>query len=337
MSSLEDNDYSDYVSEVFMKSDIKIHEGFIRNALSKLKINRTRENINRVALPPELVRENYNIDFQGIKNPKHREIVAEFCDVITKNFNDKILTNFFNNINDLTIRKNKLSIFSGNDGTYQGGKYNRITVFDNDSIDHELFHMASSSYKNGIYYDGLSQYYAIQTKRGQKFVSDIGDGINEGYTKLLEERYFGKKRDRITYRNELLIASRVEIIVGEGKMAEYYFENNLQGLIDHLARYSTPESAKKLITDFDYIHKSDNIVIGRDKKRINDCINYIKEYLCNCYMNKLLMELQRGVISEREMTILYSEFLSAFKEKMYVGPFKYIVEWGIEKEEKRIR
>lgn len=309
-----------------------IHENFIKGIFDnkKYKLDDKYINVNQVALPPELQLHNSQLAAERVNDPKIKPYVARFSKVMLDNFPPNVLINFFNNIKTVTIKRDLSRFFSGDAGVYIGADQNSIYYLDKDSLYHELFHMASSSREGNINFDGLSQYYFIRTGAKTISVSDIGDGINEGYTQLLTNRYFGNGRKSYIYDKEVTYASRVEKIVGTDKMTEYYFNNNLYGLINALAQYSNEERAQKFITDLDYVHKADMKLFSIDRKKMKESINSIKEFLADCYMNKLIGQYERREYNINDVARMYAEFLSAFTTSIRVGPFKYEYQYGIE-------
>ena len=114
-----------------------------------------------------------------------------------KNCSFEDLTILINNINTLKIHCKSFKILNLIFNTNYAGEYDTITntININDEeikkdIFHELLHMASSFYKNGVVFSGFSQL---------RF-SSIGDGLNEGYTELLCRRYFVKDEVEDSYK-----------------------------------------------------------------------------------------------------------------------------------------
>lgn len=291
------------------------------------------ENANLVALPPALERVVPTIIQHGITHPRIKAHVDFFCRVLVENFPPEILSNFYRNITTLRVNRTLSGIFNGS--SYHSALKNYIEYIGKNDLFHELFHMASASYKDGIYYDGLSQYYFIYSPNKKLRKSDIGDGINEGYTQLLTDRYFNKGRKSKTYSKEITCAKCVEKIVGKEELRNCYFTNDLQGLIDRLAVYSGPEKAKQFIIDLDTIHKEDNKIVTRNRGKVQKALDSVKEFLATTYMNKLLNEYEKGLIDRETVTKEYAEFLSVFEPRVYVGPHKYTVNYGVEKERSR--
>jgi len=128
---------------------------------------------------------------------------------------------FYNNLKSLKINQSNFIQKILNKINKRSGWYspddNEINYVDRleakDTIFHELLHAASSieDKEESISFSGFEQ---INCERWQK----IGRALNEGYTELLNQRYFSPVRD--VYTMEVTIAKMIERIVGREKMTE---------------------------------------------------------------------------------------------------------------------
>ena len=85
-----------------------------------------------------------------------------------------------------------------------------------------------------------------------------GCGLNEGYTELLNKRYFSKcKKDRGAYPEQQFIALGIEEIVGRERMESLYFDADLEGLVKELSQYASVEEIHELLRVIDECHKND--------------------------------------------------------------------------------
>lgn len=272
------------------KVAITIHNSFIWKIHSghKLKLYNRSVKEADVLFPPDIYTEVVDINPKNITDLHVREIIDNFTKVIVNNFDSDLLANFYNNINDVEIKKNYANmIISGCSGIYSGTKKNIIKYLDLKSLPHELFHMSSFSYQDGVYYNGFSQFYSRQNKDGKKEACYIGFGLSEGYTELLTERYF--KDDEIikAYKYETVVASCVEKIVGPDIMAKCYFKNNLYYLINTLGEYSSEKEANKFILNVDRYNRYSLYGSQEEKEKLGDISIEIKDYLVKCYIEKL--------------------------------------------------
>ncbi|MBP3444958.1 MAG: hypothetical protein J6K23_03380 [Bacilli bacterium] len=133
------------------------------------------KDISKVSIPLELKKKYTNIEIDQISSEKVSKAVFEFADVLKKDFPQDALINFYNNVNEVKIRRNNLLFMLGADGVYSF-KSNKINYGSLRSIYHKLFHVASSSFDSdsNIGYVG---FYQSHLNLDSKF--NIGDEIND--------------------------------------------------------------------------------------------------------------------------------------------------------------
>lgn len=122
------------------------------------------------------------------------------------------------------------------------------------SMSHELIHLFSSTYddKNRREFIGFSQ-------RDLDTRFEIGRGINEGYTTLIDERVFPENYDPHSYTYEMKIAELVELFFEDAKdMQHLFFNHNLPGLIKKLEEYAEREEIISLLYKIDKITLSNS-------------------------------------------------------------------------------
>ena len=256
------------------------------------------------------------INYQLIATREYSYAINEFINVMKKKVPEASLINFYNNINDVDIKLRKPLFIKYNILADYDVKKNRIRVFNNNSytvIYHELLHMASSYYKDRIRYSGFKQ------TAGSK---EFGQGINEGYTQLLTERYFGHVNEMTgIYEYEMLVASSLEKIVTKSVMEKNYFDANLGNLIKELSVYTSEEEVIKFIlnTDFVNMHLADKNPSIKEKTILADIFTYNHQFLFKTYATKLKRQIENGII-DKEL----------FKEKMikYTNPLGLSVKVG---------
>ena len=229
-----------------------------------------------------------DVDLDGIKNTPVAPYIYDFFKIIKEKIPSKNLSNLYRNADSLKIRlcdfkyNNLLvslceGVLSHTSGVYNKAKNiimiepNRI----NRSIFHELLHMSSNYRDNDTLYSGFSQ-SPINDKT--RFV--VGNNLNEGYTEVLNKRYFQSDDYHESYPLYYSYASAIEKIVGKAKMEELYFTANLPGLVEELAQYSSMEEASSFIRKTDFYDK-DNYLANAYS---------IYSFLVESYSNKLLSE-----------------------------------------------
>ena len=211
----------------------------------------------RIFTPPEIKQKYTDLETKKLRYSDYRVYIYEFIDKMKANYPKSSLKNFYNNINNVKIKRDLQSILINASGHYEASintifisnsllsKYTKETLF------HELLHMASTIYKFGIVCSGFFQSSFI--------IKRIGEGINEGYTQLLTKRLCDKN-EMNTYKEEVRIATNLEKIIGMDTMQDLYFNANLPGLIEEMSKYSSEEDAIRFIINVDYIHKHKKII-----------------------------------------------------------------------------
>lgn len=245
---------------------------------------------------------------------ENQEIISEFIKILESSFSNCDLSSFYTNIENLKIdlkkenffisllnfiygsktgsfylaSKNK--IYTGNE--FEHSQYKRAILF------HELLHMASTRKINKSYFSGFHL--------SNKDIS-IGEGLNEGYTELLNCRYFDKNSHGNSYYDLQMIAHGVESIYGKSKMEEAYFSNNLKGLIEELEKYVTYDEAIRLLIN------SDNLLKRNIRNDYGKCISLAKEIrvdIANIRLKQLKEKKENGEISKQKyISCIYEQEL----------------------------
>ena len=139
---------------------------------------------NQLLQHPELISYYTNLINSELYNSKFGPYLKQFVTTMEKTFSQTDLTLFYNNINSLKIVNKKFINTFNTKGIYNPFKneINLIENGENESIYHELLHMASGMTMNDEIYCGF-----YQAKRNTIV---IGKALNEGYTEVLHQRYF---------------------------------------------------------------------------------------------------------------------------------------------------
>lgn len=214
----------------------------------------------------------------------------EFNELLERVYSEESLNNYHNNIRTIKISKSKLldklmMQSKSYTGVYQPLS-NTIKILKDDSIYHELFHMASTRNYKII---GFQQ-------------SDIGKSLNEGYTELMNQKYF--INDKIpSYSTQVEIAKQLDRIVGKEKMENLYLNSDLKGLVNELRKYATFEDIEKFVSNSDYILTMEMHQWTSQKSRLkkNDikknemallkkATTETEEFLEKCLENKIIIE-----------------------------------------------
>ena len=196
---------------------------------------------------------------------------------------------------------NNMAIFHFN--TPKIENYDKRKI-EEDIATHELLHM-STTYKKGII-TLCGFYQAIGGKH------KIGVGLNEGYTELLNERYFSNTFPTASYINQKHLALGIEEIVGKETMEKLYFDANLAGVIEELSNYISKEEALTLIREIDEDHMSEKKDFASYYKQALELRNKIA-HVQNIKNEKLLIE---GKITQEEYD--YNNLKSQFYKSGYI-------------------
>ena len=251
----------------------------------------------------KLVKPDHVIDYDIFEDIDIKNTIKHFVDTITKEFTEEELILFYRNISSLKIIKKDFD-----DSQYTSGKYdvvhNIIYVDDNRAIYHELFHVATTIISKKSEIVGFYQY--------NKTLDDgFGDCLNEGYTQLLTEEYFGKETEKADiYRYEVIVAKALEHIIGKDKLKRLYINADLNGLINELKKYN---STKEIIN---FINRLDFICNNRYEEKLNNFKqNEVMHYIKEINESLILMyaeRLKEDRLSQREVDQFMSDYLDLF-------------------------
>ena len=224
---------------------------------------------------------------------KENKDLYEFFKKVLLYTNKANIRNLGNNIQTLKIykeNKNKLIMILKDESTI--GKYrpseNKIFLYDNKktTINHELLHVSSSNTDCDTV--GFNKIYS---ENNDLKYSEIGRGLNEGYTELLNNRISTERSysyillNKIAFLIELLFENKTD-------MKDHYFNSNVEGIIYELSKYIEKEEIIELLIDIDelyhtksilmyYIIKKKLLKIAKENKTKEETKNFKKEYKQN--------------------------------------------------------
>ena len=198
---------------------------------------------------------------------KFDDSILRFYNILQEKLSHCNQSGFYNNLENVRIRekqkvsnikvdlktsgdycslKNRINLYLKNIALRKGNYNDQLE----DVLSHELLHMATSYTKGKITLSGFSQII------GGKISACCG--LNEGYTELLNKRYFSKcKKDRGSYPEQQFIALGIEEIVGREKMESLYFDADLEGLVKELSQYASIEEIHELLGTIEDCHQND--------------------------------------------------------------------------------
>ena len=269
---------------------------------AKLKRRAIEGIIQRNLTPTDQRRLSLN---ECLNQEENNYIIERFYNVLETQLSHCDTSSFFRNIQSLTItekpktlRERLEEILSLKASGYYFSENNSIRIFSShtDSNDeyvngiktHELIHMATTRKDGDMTLCGFER-----TRNRISFAT----GLNEAYTEIINRRYFAN-RGAGSYQRLQPIAEQIEHLVGRKKMEQFFFSNDLNGLVDAMAKYTSREDALKLIQKMDYIYKC----YGKPGEKL------LQETLCrqarvdiaNIRLNFFKKKFESGKISEQQ-------------------------------------
>ena len=190
----------------------------------------------------ELKSNKFNSNFD---TPNTSYDIDEFKTFIIENFTAYDIDLSLNNLEHVTIQKypKLFGLLFGRSGNFNPRK-NKVSVFSQDSLEHELYHAMTSL--GGNWKKAICGFHQV------KGLYSIGKTYNEGYTTLLERRNHGSGKD--SYNNEVKITELTELLFDEKEeFGQLYLDMNLHGLLDKLSSYSSRAEALKFIAMTDLV------------------------------------------------------------------------------------
>lgn len=317
------SDHISYVSRKYVFVPLKVNRDYKK--YSSKQIMTIRAN-------PLVFNKSNSVDKDKIESVAYySSAIFNFINVLEKKFTKSVLRNFYHNINSISVNEVKEMIKNPR----TKGRYN---LFNNIiylkekqvvSIYHELFHMSSTKVFGNFSYSGFSLYNRTERK-------SIGIGITEGYTQLMTERYFGndsttrfleknygiENAKRIvgrSYQFQVLIASKLEEIIGKEKMEELYLNADLYGLVDELTKYSSKEEINDFISKMDFLHSNIKSVYEFSLKndKLKRSFVEVSNFLLKCYSKKIDIEHGDVFLYKRDVINYYLNDLINFYDRYF--------------------
>ena len=170
-----------------------------------------------------------------------------FASELLKHVKLENMRNFMKSAPFITIHQHPLKETEKSDGRIKAGSYTpeskEIDIYledNNSTLYHELLHAASSDFTYNV--SGFN----IYLESGES----LGKGLNEGYTELLNKRFFDKKSK--SYIRLQKLAELIELFYeNKEDMVTDYFNADIFGLVGELLKSMTLEEAIDIIVDID--------------------------------------------------------------------------------------
>lgn len=264
-----------------------------------------------------------NIKKKPIKIGKIKRSIPKDVDNTFHDFADKLkntnfnLDIFYKNIKNVKLINGTKKEMSNLDNVAEYNIFSNairyIREYFKIGIMHELFHLASTIHGNNRLFSGFLQ----MDKRNKRF---IGLGLNEGYTAILDDRYFADYDSRKievigkSYLVTKYFVSMVEEAVGHENMEEWYSTCDLESLTKTLATATDYESTKKF---YECLDKICLLLESKKFRRKNvriimESYEYASVYIARLYLDVLEHAYLDGEICNDD----YEDFLLNFKEQL---------------------
>ena len=233
------------------------------------------------------------------------DFIEEYPDYI-KDFIDRMegknLNNFYHNIKDIDIipvNKNETNL-PHSAAEYDVAKnliqYRKGSLKKN--IMHELLHVASRIELKDRILCGFMQV----DNQGY----GIGVGLNEGYTALMDDRYFlDYEESKINefskvYKMSKYICGLLEMLVGREEMERMYLDADLHSLFKELRYYSSSAKAYEFIINMDKLFNEADIKSIPNIRNVMILYNKIIYFLSECFLTRFNMLLDEKIINDEE-------------------------------------
>ena len=181
------------------------------------------------------------------KLKEENEVLFIFASDLLKNVKIENMRNFMKSAPFITIHQCPLKEAETSNGRIKAGSYilesKEVEIYldsNNTTLYHELLHAASSDFSYNV------SGFHIRLKAGES----LGKGLNEGYTELLNKRFFHKKK--LAYTKLQKLAELIELFYdNKDDMVTDYFNADAIGLIGKLLKSMSLEEAIDIIVDMD--------------------------------------------------------------------------------------
>lgn len=193
-------------------------------------------------------------DKKDAMNKKKFEVLYPYVEALVKQVPEEDLKLMYKNLKTLKLEKfckPLMFLYAGDmgvTGVYSHDKQ-RIRYAEEDSLGHELLHMCSTYYNKqmGIVECGFAQLKEGNTKKDRVF---IGQALTEGYTELLNVRYF--KKDEMSYLGYVKIARLLELFFANSRdMESFYFHHDLPGFVNYMSKFMPYKKVIDVLTTLD--------------------------------------------------------------------------------------
>ena len=328
------------MSEILTNADYRkiikayLHNNFLRKIPHSLRV-KTPIKIGIVKrISPDIKSGIYDINLLHSAK-KYEHIIDGFKEVIDYKLSHCNNSAFYNNIEELSVRtidKNTPPI--NLPSTHYDSDYTQITLNEleyqskditeeeyqrniENAFTNELIHLATS-YTRGV----LTSTGFQQTIPG---VQMVGMGLNEGYTELINRRYFQQKlpenaSEQINvYEEQQIFAYGIEKLIGRKTMEKLFFDADLEGLVTEMSKYADINVVLDIIKKIDEFHISkEQITKEQLSAEIKTTLaNLIQKRIDKTYHEGRIRQDQYESLSLENALYLYGQEIIKQKNNLY--------------------
>lgn len=283
---------------------------------SKFKLNKEKTKLIIIASKPKT--NHVKLTKEDIENIKKKPIGNELLKLrkkICKKFKGENLNLLNRNIKTVKIKikyfapEILLLKFASGKYSLQKNRIKLINLLKEGSTSHEFLHMATSFYdpkvKTG--FSGFQQSFYFLNK-------GIGYGLNEGYTELLNKRYFKEEIKSRNYSYDIctFFALKLEEIVEKDRMESFYMTADLFGLYNYLLNFDNSENVLNFIKIIDSLLIKVSLF---NLKKYEKHYELIECYLAKWYMVKKKQELDNNIIDKNIYDIEIKKYIDSLNNK----------------------
>lgn len=223
----------------------------------EIKIIMEKYNQNDVKIPEIKKYEYQSLFGNQIKFGEFDNIINEFVHTSLFKIGNINLDTLIHNLKSLKIRKQSSREFEGQKAEHYYPYLNYLVISENYNIIdiiHALLHMTSR------YSDGkeIRLGFSFNIKINDEY-QEWGRGFNEGYVACLEKRYFPQYVTMKRYALQQRVMNVIEYIVGKENLEKYFFNANIESLIEDLEKYLPRKTIITLIRALDFITENNNV------------------------------------------------------------------------------
>ena len=151
----------------------------------------------------------------------------------------------------------------------------------------------------------------------------IGDGLDEGYTQLLSERYFGDVEGVYTYL--VKVVGLLEEAVGAEKMTSLYLKADLPELINELKEYASEEEILRFLSALDFVrdHLMEVAGLPLENALITQSLVTINEFLLKIHIVKAKKMFLQGEGDGEEFSKYLVEYIGKIGRKVTIDKRDY--------------